>query len=174
MKNTSITIDAFLPSFGASASLCMCEVKILSTQTFSRLRISQEGTFLPPENCGLRLKIVNSTETIQTVECSYIGDTEYLLYQGSSIVMSLTNISENWSEGFCFNLSLRFGKFLPYYIHTVYLDCSEISEYNYCELKSTFKLAILSKWTKKDKPKDKEISKHTSTYVNMLSRKTTF
>lgn len=119
MKNTSITLDAFLPSFGAISSFCMCEVKILSTQAFSSLRISQERTLIPTADCGLQLKIVNSTETIQTFECSYIGDTEYLLYQGSSIVISVTNISENWSEGFCFNLSLRFGKFLPYYIDTV-------------------------------------------------------
>lgn len=119
MKNTSITIDAFLPSFGASASLCMCEITILSTQTFSRLLISQEGTLIPPEDCGLQLKIVNTTETIQTVECSYVGDTEYILYKGSSIVISLANISETWSDGFCFHLSLRFGKLLPYYIHTV-------------------------------------------------------
>lgn len=111
-SNSPITLDAFLPSFGASASFCTCEVKILSTQTFSSLRVSEESTIIPSVDCGLQLKIVNSTETIRTVECSYIGDTEYILYQGSSIVISLANISENWSGGFCFHLSMRFGKYI--------------------------------------------------------------
>lgn len=80
-----ITLDAYQPSFSASASFCMCEVKILSTQTFSRLRVSQESTLIPPENCGLQIKIENATEIIRTVEkCSYIGFPEYILYQGSS------------------------------------------------------------------------------------------
>lgn len=119
-SNSPITLDAYQPSFGASVSICMCEVKILSTQSFSSLHVSQESTIVPPGNCGLQIKIENSTEVIRTVErCFYNGSTEYNLYQGSSIVISLANISENWSEGFCFNLSLRFGKFLPYYIHTV-------------------------------------------------------
>lgn len=107
-----ITLDAYQPSFGASASFCMCEVKILSTQTFSSLSVSQESTLIPPEDCGLQIKIENATEIIQTVQCSYIGFTEYILYQGSSIVISLANISENWSEGFCFILSMRFGKYI--------------------------------------------------------------
>eukprot|EP00105_Crassostrea_gigas_P045189 XP_019929337.1 PREDICTED: uncharacterized protein LOC105344480 isoform X2 [Crassostrea gigas] len=107
--NSPITLDAYQPSFGASASFCMCEVKILSTQTFSRLRVSQESTLVPPENCGLQIKIENATQTIRTVEkCSYVGDTEYILYQGSSIVISLAKMSETWLEGFCFHLSIRF------------------------------------------------------------------
>lgn len=115
-----ITLDAFQHSFGASASLCMCEVKVLSTQTFSSLRVLQESTIFPTADCGLQLKIANATETIRTVEqCSYNGDTEYILYQGSSIVFSLAHISETWSEGFCFHLSLRFGKLLPRYMGTV-------------------------------------------------------
>lgn len=105
-----ITLDAFQPSFGASASLCMCEVKILSTQTFSRLRVLQESTLIPRGDCGLQLKIANATGAIRTVQCSYVGDREYILYQRSSIVISLAKISENWSEGFCFYLSMRFGK----------------------------------------------------------------
>lgn len=107
-----ITLDAYQPSFGASASFCMCEIKILSTQTFSSLRVSQESIIIPSGDCGLQLKIVNSTETIRTVQCSYIEDTEYILYQGSSIVIALANVSENWSEGFCFHLSMRFGKYI--------------------------------------------------------------
>lgn len=115
-----ITLDAFQPSFGASASLCMCEVKVLSTQTFSSLHVLQESTIFPTADCGLQLKIANATETILPVQqCSYIGDTEYILYQGSSIVFSLAHISETWSEGFCFRLSLRFGKLLPRYVGTV-------------------------------------------------------
>lgn len=111
--NSPITLDAYQPSFGASASFCMCEVKILSTQTFSRLRVSQESTLVPPENCGLQIKIENATQTIRTVEkCSYVGDTEYILYQGSSIVISLAKMSETWLEGFCFHLSIRFGKYI--------------------------------------------------------------
>lgn len=113
MKNTSITLDAFLPSFGAISSFCMCEVKILSTQAFSSLRISQESTNIPPGDCGLQIQIANATQTIQTVQCPYIGDTEYILYPGSSIVISLVTTSTNWSEGFCFHLSMRFGKYLP-------------------------------------------------------------
>lgn len=110
--NSTIIFDAYLPSFGATASFCMCEIKILSTQTFSSLRVSQESIIIPSGDCGLQLKIVNSTETIRTVQCSYIGDTEYILYQGSSIVIALANVSENWSEGFCFHLSMRFGKYI--------------------------------------------------------------
>lgn len=111
-SNSPITLDAFLPSFGAGASFCTCEVKILSTQTFSSLSVSQESTLVPPGNCGLQIKIENATEIIQTVQCSYIGFTEYILYQGSSIVISLAKISENWSDGYCFNLSMRFGKYI--------------------------------------------------------------
>lgn len=111
-SNSPITLDAFLPSFGAGASFCTCEVKILSTQTFSSLSVSEESTLVPPRDCGLQIKIENATEIIQTVQCSYIGFTEYILYQGSSIVISLANISENWSEGFCFILSMRFGKYI--------------------------------------------------------------
>lgn len=117
--NSPITLDAYQPSFGASASFCMCEVKILSTQTFSSLRVSQESTLVPPGNCGLQIKMANATQTIRTVQCSYIGDTEYILYPGSSIVISLTKMTENWQEGFCFHLSMRFGKLLSYFIHTV-------------------------------------------------------
>lgn len=119
-SNSPITLDAYQPSFGASASFCMCEVKILSTQSFSSIRVSQESTIVPPGNCGLQIKIENSTEIIRTVEkCSYNGSTEYILYQGSSIVISLTKMTENWREGFCFHLSMRFGKLLSYFIHTV-------------------------------------------------------
>lgn len=107
--NSPITLDAYQPSFGASVSICMCEVKILSTQSFSSLRISQESTLVPPEDCGLQIKIANATDIIRTVKkCSYTGNTEYILHQGSSIVISLANVSETWSEGFCFHLSLRF------------------------------------------------------------------
>lgn len=109
--NSTITLDAYQSSFGGSASFCMCEVKILNTQTFSSLRVSQESTIIPPGDCGLQVKIVNATETIRVVQCSYIGDTEYILYQGSSIVISLATISETWSEGFCFHLSMRFENF---------------------------------------------------------------
>lgn len=108
VKHSSITLDAYLPSFDASSFFCMCEVKILNTQSFSSLLISQENTLIPPLNCGLQLKIANATGTIRTVNCSSIGAREYLLYQGSSIVISLANIFENWSEGFCFHLSMRF------------------------------------------------------------------
>lgn len=108
--NSTITLDAYQPSFGASASFCMCEVKILSTETFSSLRVSQESTLIPGGDCGLQLKIANATGAIRTVQCSYVGDREYILYQRSSIVISLAKISENWSEGFCFYLSMRFGK----------------------------------------------------------------
>lgn len=107
-----ITLDAYQPSFGASASFCMCEVTIFSTQTFSSLRISQESTLVPPGNCGLQIKMANATQTIRTVQCSNVGDTEYILYPGSSIVISLANVSENWSEGYCLNLSMRFGKYI--------------------------------------------------------------
>lgn len=107
-----ITLDAYQPSFSTSASFCMCEVKILSTQTFSSLRVSQESTLIPTADCGLQIKIANATQTIRTVQCSYIGDTEYILYQGSSIVISLAKMSENWREGFCFHLSIRFGKYI--------------------------------------------------------------
>lgn len=110
--NSPITLDAYQPSFGASASFCMCEVKILSTQTFSSLRVSQENTLVPPIDCGLQIQIANATQTIRTVKCSSIVVTEYILYQGSSIVISLANISENWSGGFCFHLSMRFGKYV--------------------------------------------------------------
>lgn len=113
MKNTSVTLDGFLPSFGAISSFCMCEVKILSTQAFSSLRISQDSTLVPTADCGLQLEIANDTGALRTVKCSYIGDTEYLLYQGSSIVISLVTTSTNWSDGFCFHLSMRFGKYLP-------------------------------------------------------------
>lgn len=113
MEITSpITLDAYQPSFSTSASFCTCEVKILSTQTFSSLSVSQESTLIPPEDCGLQIKIENATEIIQTVQCSYIGFTEYILYQGSSIVISLAKISENWSDGYCFYLSMRFGKYI--------------------------------------------------------------
>lgn len=71
-SNSPITLDAYQPSFGASASFCMCEVKILSTQTFSSLRISQESTLVPPGDCGLQLKIANATAVIQTAQCYYI------------------------------------------------------------------------------------------------------
>lgn len=115
-----ITLDAFQPSFGASASLCMCEVKVLSTQTFSSLHVLQESTIFPTADCGLQFKIANATGAIRTDrQCSYIGDTEYILYQGSSIVFSLAHISETWSEGFCFRLSLRFGKLLSRYVGNV-------------------------------------------------------
>lgn len=110
--NSPITLDAYQPSFGASASFCMCEVKILSTQTFSSLRISQESILVPPADCGLQLKIANATAVIQTAQCYYIRVIEYILYQGSSIVISLAKVSENWSEGFCFHLSMRFGKYV--------------------------------------------------------------
>lgn len=110
--NSQITLDAYQPSFGASAPFCMCEVKILSTQTFSSLHVSQESTIIPPGDCGLQIEIANATQTIRTVQCSSIVDTEFILYQGSSIVISLANISEPWSDGFCFRLSLRFGKLL--------------------------------------------------------------
>lgn len=112
VKNSSVTIDAFLPSFGASSSFCMCEVKILSTQIFSSLRISQESTLIPKADCGLYIKIANATGIIRTVHCAYIGDTEYILYKGSSIVISLVAIFENWSDGFCFHLSMRFGRYI--------------------------------------------------------------
>lgn len=117
--NSPITLDAYQPSFGASASFCMCEVKILSTQTFSSLRVSQESTLIPTADCGLQIEIANDTGAIRTVQCSYIGDPEYTLYQGSSIAISLTKMTENWREGFCFHLSMRFGKLLSYFIHTV-------------------------------------------------------
>lgn len=119
--NSPITLDAYQPSFGASASFCMCEVKILSTQTFSSLRVSQESTLIPTADCGLQIEIANDTGSIRTVQCSTIVDTEYTfyLYQGSSIVISLVNISESWSDGFCFRLSLRFGKLLPRFMVTV-------------------------------------------------------
>ncbi|XP_052710813.1 mucin-5AC-like [Crassostrea angulata] len=106
--NSPITLDAYQPSFGASASFCMCEVKILSTQTFSSLRVSQENTLVPPIDCGLQIQIANATQIIRTVQCSNVGDTEYILYPGSSIVISLVTTSTDWSEGFCFHLSMRF------------------------------------------------------------------
>lgn len=115
VENTSITLDGFLPSFGAISSFCMCEVKILSTQTFSSLRVSQESTL----DCGLQIEIANATQTIRTVQCSDIGDTEYILYQGSSIVISLTKVTENWREGFCFHLSMRFGKYIALNYSTI-------------------------------------------------------
>lgn len=119
VENTSITLDGFLHSFGAISSFCMCEVKILSTQTFSSLRVSQESTLIPPEDCGLQIEIANATQTIRTVQCSDIGDTEYILYQGSSIVISLTKVTENWREGFCFHLSMRFGKYIALNYSTI-------------------------------------------------------
>lgn len=90
----------------------MCEVKILSTQPFWSLRILQDSILIPPGDCGLQLKIANATEVIRTVQCSYIGEAEYILNQGSSIVISLANISETWSDGYCFYLSMRFGMYL--------------------------------------------------------------
>lgn len=112
MINSSITLDAYLPSFDASSFFCMCEVKILSTQKFGSLLISQESTIIPPSNCGLQLKIANATGVIRTVHCSYVGKAEYILIQGSSIVISLANISKTWLEGYCFHFSLRFGMYL--------------------------------------------------------------
>lgn len=122
--NSTITLDAYQPSFGIIGSLCMCEIKILSTKTFSSLRVSQESTIIPPGDCGLQLKIVNATDTIRSVQCSYIGDTEYILYQGSSIGISLATISETWSGGFCFHLSMRFGKYM---LSLIYMFCRIIS-----------------------------------------------
>lgn len=122
--NSTITLDAYQPSFGVSASFCMCEVKILSTQTFSSLRVSQESTIIPPGDCGLQLKMVNATETIRSVQCPYIGDTEYILHQGFSIVISLATISETWSGGFCLHLSMRFGKYM---LALIYNFCKIIS-----------------------------------------------
>lgn len=122
--NSTIILDAYQPSFGVSASFCMCEVKILGTHTFSSLQVSQESTIIPPGDCGLQLKMENATETIRDVECSYIGDTEYTLYQGSSIVISLATISETRSGGFCFHLWMRFGKYM---LSLIYKFCRIIS-----------------------------------------------
>lgn len=119
VENTSITLDGFLPSFGAISSFCMCEVKILSTQTFSSLRVSHESTLIPTADCGLQIEIANATDIIRTVQCSYIGATEYILYKGSSIVISLVAIFENWSDGFCFHLSMRFGKYIALNYSTI-------------------------------------------------------
>ncbi|XP_062613510.1 uncharacterized protein LOC134275257 [Saccostrea cucullata] len=108
-SNTFLILDAYLPRDESVSSHCMCEIKVLSTYNTSVLYMKQETSLLPTANCGLKVKLSNNNqEEIRDIHCHHVVDTEYHLPRHSSITLTLSNISQTWSTGFCFLFSLRF------------------------------------------------------------------
>ncbi|XP_078336506.1 uncharacterized protein LOC111101304 isoform X2 [Crassostrea virginica] len=106
ISNRTIILNAFQPVFGFDSTLCMCEVKILSSQSTSSLYIKEE--IIPVGECGLEVKLENASHNLDTVTCTRYLDKEWMLRKDSTLALTLTNTSVNFFDGFCFALSLRF------------------------------------------------------------------
>lgn len=109
ISNESIILNAFQPVFGFDSTLCKCEVKILSSQNTSSLYIKEEPSLIPVAECGLEIKLEDASNNLDTVTCTKYFDREWVLRKDSTLVLTLTNTSVNFFDGFCFALSLRFG-----------------------------------------------------------------
>ena len=109
ISNRTIILNAFQPVFGFDSTLCMCEVKILSSQSTSSLYIKEE--IIPVGDCGLEVKLENASNNLDTVTCTSYLDKEWMLRKDSTLVLTLTNTLVNFFDGFCFALSLRFGMY---------------------------------------------------------------
>nr|XP_022287151.1 uncharacterized protein LOC111099926 isoform X2 [Crassostrea virginica] len=108
ISNGTIILNAFQPVFGFDSTLCMCEVKILSSQSTSSLYIEEEKSLIPVAECGLEVKLENASHNLHTVTCTGYLAKEWMLRKDSTLVLTLTNTSVNFFDGFCFALSLRF------------------------------------------------------------------
>lgn len=111
----TVILDAFQPAFGFESNRCMCEVKILSSQSVSPLYIREEISLIPDVDCGLEVKLENASYNIDTVTCLKYFDEELVLRKDSTLMLTLTNTSVNFLNGFCFVLLLRFGMYLYKY-----------------------------------------------------------
>ena len=109
LSNRTVILDGFQPLFGFDSTLCMCEVKILSSQSTFLLGIKEEISLMPVSDCGLEIRLENASQNLDTVTCTKYFDREWMLTKDSTLVLTLTNTSVNFFDGFCFALSLRFG-----------------------------------------------------------------
>nr|XP_022289459.1 topoisomerase I damage affected protein 7-like isoform X2 [Crassostrea virginica] len=108
ISNETIILNAFQPVFGFDSTFCMCEVKILSSQSTSSLYIKEEPSLIPVAECGLEIKLEDASNNLDTVTCTSYLDKEWMLRKYSTLVFTLTNTSVNFFDGFCFALALRF------------------------------------------------------------------